>query len=49
MSVSIIATIQRPPVILDRMGTTEAAVATIDEAAASGARLLVFPETYIPG
>ena len=49
MSASKIAIIQRPPVILDRMGTTEAAVAAIAEAAASGARLVVFPETYIAG
>jgi nitrilase len=44
-----IAVIQRPPVLLDRSGTISEAVAAIREAAANGARLVVFPEAYIPG
>jgi nitrilase len=43
------AVIQKPPVLLDRAKTIEAALASIEEAAANGASLLVFPEAYIPG
>jgi nitrilase len=49
MSVSKIAIVQRAPVILDRLGSLEAAVTGIAEAAGTGASLIVFPETYIPG
>ena len=44
-----IAVVQRPPVLLDRSRTIEDAVAAICEVAANGARLVVFPEAYIPG
>jgi nitrilase len=44
-----VAVIQKPPVLLDRTKTIEAALASIDEAAANGASLLVFPEAYVPG
>jgi nitrilase len=44
-----VAVIQKPPVLLDRTKTIEAALASIDEAAQNGASLLVFPEAYIPG
>jgi nitrilase len=44
-----VAVIQKPPVLLDRDKTIARAVASIDEAAAAGAALLVFPEAYIPG
>lgn len=44
-----IAVVQRPPVLLNRSGTITEAVAAIREAAASEARLVVFPEAYIPG
>jgi nitrilase len=43
------AVIQKPPVLLDRGKTIEAALASIDEAAAKGASLMVFPEAYVPG
>jgi nitrilase len=43
------AVIQKPPVLLDRAKTIESALASIDEAAANGASLLVFPEAYVPG
>lgn len=43
------AVIQKPPVLLDRTKTIEAALASIEEAAANGASLLVFPEAYVPG
>ncbi len=44
-----VAVIQRPPVLLDRDATLKAAVAHLHEAADSGAGLIVFPETYVPG
>jgi nitrilase len=44
-----IAVVQRPPVLLDRSATIADAVATIREVAANGAKLVVFPEAYIPG
>jgi nitrilase len=43
------AVIQKPPVLLHRDKTIESAIASIDEAAANGASLLVFPEAYVPG
>lgn len=44
-----VAVIQKPPVLLDRDKTVAQAVVSINEAARSGATLLVFPETHIPG
>ncbi len=44
-----VAVIQKPPVLLDRSRTIEAALNSIDEAVVEGASLLVFPEAYIPG
>ncbi len=44
-----IAVIQRPPVFLDKAATIEAAVSSLGEAAAGGARMVVFPEAFIPG
>src|SRR5205814_2581651 len=44
-----IAVIQRPPVFLDRGETLKIAVQAVAEVAASGARLAVFPETFVPG
>jgi nitrilase len=44
-----IAISQKPPVLLDLAATTARAVETIAEAAAEGARLIVFPEAYLPG
>src|ERR1043166_10152855 len=43
------AVVQKPPVLLDRKRTIESVLASIDEAVANGASLLVFPEAYIPG
>ena len=44
-----IAIIQRPPVLLDRSATLAKAVQWVAEAAAAGASLIVFPESFIPG
>jgi nitrilase len=44
-----VAVVQRPPVLLDREATLSAAIEHLQEAADSGARLVVFPETYVPG
>lgn len=44
-----IAVVQRPPVLLNRPRTIADAVAAVGEAAANKARLIVFPEAYIPG
>ena len=44
-----IAVVQRPPVLLDRSKTIAEAVTAIHEAATNEARLVVFPEAFIPG
>lgn len=42
------AAVQTSPVFLDRDATVEKACGLIDKAAAEGARLIVFPETFVP-
>ena len=44
-----VAIVQRPPVLLDGAATLEAAVESLGQAAEQGARLVVFPEAYVPG
>ena len=44
-----IAICQKPPVLLDLNATVERALQSIDEAAEEGAKLIVFPEAYLPG
>ena len=44
-----VAISQKPPVLLDLDATIDRALATLDEVAANGARLVVFPEAYLPG
>jgi len=44
----IVAAVQATPVFLDRDATTDKAIELIHEAAAAGADLVVFPETFIP-
>ena len=46
---SKLAIVQKAPVFLDKQKTIELAVATIEEAAANGAELVVFTEAFIPG
>jgi aliphatic nitrilase len=42
------AAVQRAPVLDDPWGTVEIVLNSIREAAADGARLIVFPETFVP-
>jgi nitrilase len=49
MTVSKVAIIQRAPTYLHRDRTLSTAVESIAEAAADGARLVVFPEAFVPG
>ena len=44
----VAACVQVEPAILDRAGTIERVAARTAEAAAAGARLVVFPETFVP-
>ncbi len=44
-----VAVVQEPPVLLDKAATFEKMLAAIARAAAEGARLVIFPEAYIPG
>jgi nitrilase len=44
-----LAIIQKPPTLLDREKTIQDAVTFVDEAVSNGAKLVIFPEAYIPG
>lgn len=44
-----VAAVQAAPVFLDLDGTVDKGIALIEEAAGNGARLIGFPETWIPG
>jgi nitrilase len=44
-----VAAAQLAPVFLDRDGTIDAVLDAIGEAAANGAELIAFPETFVPG
>jgi len=43
-----VAVVQQPPVVLDRAQSLKRAASHVAEAAAAGAALVVFPETFIP-
>src|SRR3954469_7553546 len=45
----VVGVVQRPPVLLDKEASLTQAVKGLHEAADAGARLAVFPETYLPG
>lgn len=45
----VVAIVQKAPAFLDRQRTLEIAVASVGEAARKGAKLIVFPEAFIPG
>jgi len=45
----LVAVVQHPPVTLDRKKTLERGVKLLEEAAGHGARLVSFPETWLPG
>jgi nitrilase len=44
----LVAAVQASPVFLDREATVDKAIALVEKAAAAGAGLIVFPETFIP-
>jgi nitrilase len=44
-----IAIVQQAPVVLDRAASVAAAIQWAGEAAREGARLVVFPEAFVPG
>jgi len=44
-----IAAVQAAPVLLDRDATVVKVVALCEKAAAEGARLVAFPEAFVPG
>ncbi|MFI4935585.1 MAG: carbon-nitrogen hydrolase family protein [Caulobacterales bacterium] len=46
---SKIAIVQAPPAVLNKAATIARAIDSLAAAAAGGAQLVVFPETYIPG
>ena len=49
MVLTRVAAVQAAPVLLDQQACVEKAVHLIEQAAAEGAQLVVFPEVFIPG
>ena len=48
-SICRIALVQAEPVLFDKQASLDKAIGYIEEAAANGADLIVFPELFIPG
>lgn len=48
METAVVAAVQAAPVFLDRDATIDKVGALVDKAAGEGARLVVFPETFVP-
>ena len=46
---SKLAIVQKAPVYLDKAGTIARCITLLEEAAAAGANLIIFPEAFIPG
>jgi nitrilase len=46
---TLTAICQRPPVLLDKEASMAVALAAVAEAASKGARLITFPEAFLPG
>ena len=44
-----VAIVQQPPILLDKPRSLDKAVSAVDEAAAKGANIIVFPEAFVPG
>jgi predicted amidohydrolase len=44
-----VAVVQAPPILLDRTATIALMLQYMAEVAEAGAKLIVFPEAYIPG
>src|SRR5437588_11239339 len=44
-----VAVVQAAPVVLDLDATVDKTIALIEEASAQGAKLIAFPESFIPG
>ena len=44
-----VAAVQAAPVLLDRDGTIDKVVTLAEKAATEGARLVAFPEAFVPG
>jgi len=44
-----VASVQATPIFMDRAATTEKACGLIAEAASNGAKVVVFPEVFVPG
>ena len=49
MALTRVAAVQAAPVLMDRAACLDKAVRLVGEAAAQGARIIVFPEVFIPG
>lgn len=49
MTEHVVAVVQHPPVLLDRAATLARGVELLEEAAAQDARLVSFPEAWVPG